>query len=100
MPEPTFDAPPRVRGDRLDLILSFLAGACALVALVSFVAVAVHTGTGSSPGEWQSPLWGTIFTCAYWGIPVALLLLGIIVVRRLLISRAAPRRHSESSTDR
>lgn len=68
----------------LDRAVATAALIIAVLALAAFAAVIIATFAGLPGAAWSEPMWVTITTVAYWGLPLALLLLIILVVGRVV----------------
>lgn len=73
----------------LERALAVAALVIAVGALAAFGAVLIGTAAGVHGEAWSSPLWITVFSIGFWGLPAALLIALGLVVRRIL--RRQPR---------
>lgn len=68
----------------LDRALGRIALVLAVAALLAFAAVIIATFTGVHGEAWSSPAWITVFSVAFWGLPIALILALVLVIRRVM----------------
>ncbi|CAG7844057.1 hypothetical protein USB125703_00278 [Pseudoclavibacter triregionum] len=83
------DAARSASRSKLDRWLAGVALVSAILALAAFAAVIIATFSGVTGEAWSSPIWVAVFTVAYWGLPLALVAIIALVIRRAVARPAA-----------